>query len=308
MNAPQRIPSSLRLSLAAALWLAAVKFAPNYLYRLLPRAWVAELTLPTYSMICQIVTLTAGLLVTRASLPSLREALGAQRVPGRSALVTLLAAPGVFVAASALALTIAEPYLLRELQTSGPGITKKNAGAFGQAVTQAPLLVTLVWGAVLAAVCEELLFRGAIWSAIRALVIGARVSASRVARHRAAMSGALATFGSAAVFGWMHADMNGSVGIVRVVATTCLGFACGLARFATGSVLAAMLLHVTYNTLSVGLGRGWFASAADPLLSAVPNPLLFLAGGALVCCTAILVATRIMRNVPPSAGPESGGS
>jgi hypothetical protein len=33
-----------------------------------------------------------------------------------------------------------------------------------------------------------------------------------------------------AVFGAMHADMRGSVGIVRVVSTTCLRLACGMAR------------------------------------------------------------------------------
>ena len=41
-------------------------------------------------------------------------------------------------------------------------------------------------------------------------------------------------------FGAMHADMKGSVGIVRVASPTCLGLACGSARLATSTVFVPM--------------------------------------------------------------------
>ena len=157
-----RVPEKLALPLAAAIWLAYVKYAPNYLWRAFPRTWLAELTSPTYGMICQAVTLAAGLFTSRALLGRPLGALGITRPPGAGVLVALLAAPAVFVAASSLALTIAEPYLLRELATEGAGATQRNAGAFGQAVTRAPLFITLVWGTIFAAISEEFLFRGAI--------------------------------------------------------------------------------------------------------------------------------------------------
>ena len=49
---------------------------------------------------------------------------------------------GIFIA-----IEIAEPYLVEELAREGAGASRRNAGAFGKAVTEAPLLVTLVWGA-----------------------------------------------------------------------------------------------------------------------------------------------------------------
>ena len=109
----------------------------------------------------------------------------------------------------------------------------------------------------------------------------------------------IATLGAAAMFGFMHADMKGSVGIVRVVATTCLGLACGSVRWATGSALASVLLHFAYNTLSVGLGRGWFASTSGPMLSAVPNPLLIIAGASIAAL--LLLTTKAVRRAPASS-------
>jgi len=154
----------------------------------------------------------------------------------------------------------------------------------------------LVWGAVLAAIAEELAFRGALFGAVEksALMLLARDEAS--GRSRAALlSGILAVVLAAAAFGAMHADMKGSVGIVRVATATCLGLACGSARFLAKSVFVPMMLHFGYNSVSLGLGRGFFRGDSDPLLSVVPNRLLALAAMGVFLAIAASVARRASR-------------
>lgn len=65
-----------------------------------------------------------------------------------------------------IALQIALPTLLEELKTRGANASQQNAGQFGRALTQAPILTTLVWGAVLGALGEELFFRGLLWTTL----------------------------------------------------------------------------------------------------------------------------------------------
>jgi membrane protease YdiL (CAAX protease family) len=286
---PDKLAAVKLLGIAVA-WLALGHYLPLVLWHALPRALLDSLSLPVYSMICQAVTTVVGLAASWGLLRAPRDELGARLPTGWDGAITVLATPLAFVLASWLALKIAEPYLLEELATQGAGASRKNAGAFGRAVTQAPLLVTILWGAVLAAVTEELMFRGALFGAVRA-------ATSRLGRA----SGIVAVVLAAAVFGAMHADMQGSVGIVRVASTTCLGLACGGARLLSGSVLASMLLHFTYNTISLGIGRGWFQGASEPLVSVVPNPLLAMAvGAALVSgALAIIRARRAALPLPP---------
>jgi membrane protease YdiL (CAAX protease family) len=100
---------------------------------------------------------------------------------------------------------------------------------------------------------------------------------------------------AAAVFGAMHADMRGSVGIVRVVSTTCLGLACGTARLMSGTVLVAMIVHFAYNAVSLMLGRGLFRGDSDPLVSVVPNRLLALAALGALVALGVSVARRASR-------------
>jgi membrane protease YdiL (CAAX protease family) len=263
-------------------WLALGHYSSLFLWHALPRALLDLLTLPAYNMICQVLTTAVGLGVSWALLRRPREALAAHLPGGWDGAVTVLSAPLVFVAASWLALTIAEPYLLEELAMQGAGASRRNAGSFGKAVTQAPLFVTLLWGVVLAAITEELMFRGALFGAVQAAT-----------RRLGRVSGAIAVVVAGGAFGAMHADMKGSVGIVRVVSATCLGLACGTARLLSGTVIAAMLLHFIYNTISLGVGRGWFHGSSDAILSVVPNPLLALACAGFVVALAIAIARRI---------------
>jgi membrane protease YdiL (CAAX protease family) len=270
---------------------------PDLLWRALPDVVLDSLSLPGYSMLCQVATTLVGLGAARLVFERPAEALGANKPAGWDLALAALLAPALFVLASFVAIKIAEPYLVAELAREGAGASRRNAGAFGRAVTQAPLLVTLVWGAILAAITEELAFRGALFGAVekssRALFTRGEASSGR--SRADSVSGLLAVVLAAAAFGAMHDDMKGSVGIVRVASATCLGLACGSARLVTSTVFVPMMLHFGYNSVSLGLGRGLFRSDSDPLLSVVPNRLLLLGALGVFLAVAVSVARRASR-------------
>ena len=85
-------------------------------------------------------------------------------------LATAAASPVVWTGAVWLGLTIALPTLMEELRTRGPGASRQNAGALATELTSAPVPALLVAGVVLAALAEESLFRGAIWSTVQGFV------------------------------------------------------------------------------------------------------------------------------------------
>jgi membrane protease YdiL (CAAX protease family) len=294
---------AIKLWAIAALWLLTGRVLPDLVWRALPDVVLDALSLPAYSMFCQVATTLIGLLAARLLLVRPAEALGAKRPSVWHLGLAAVLAPAVFALASFAAIEIAEPYLVAELAREGAGASRRNAGAFGRAVTQAPLLVTLVWGAVLAAIAEELAFRGALFGAIEqgALALftrrepGADVAASSSQGRGKLLSGVLAAGLAAAAFGAMHADMKGSVGIVRVASATCLGLACGSARLVAGTVFVPMMLHFIYNSVSLGLSRGLFRGDSEPLLSVVPNLLLALAAVGVVLAVAGTVARRSSR-------------
>lgn len=281
----------------AALWLLTGRVLPDLLWKALPDVALDSLSVPAYSMLCQVATTLVGLGAARLAFVHPGEAVGANRPSGWHLALAAILAPAVFVLASFAALEIAEPYLIAEIAREGAGASRRNAGAFGRAITQAPLLVTLVWGAVLAAIAEELAFRGALFGAIEksALALFASSDAPSGRSRADILSGILAVVLTAAAFGAMHADMKGSVGIVRVASATCLGLACGSARFVAGTVFVPMMLHFVYNSVSLGLGRGLFHGDSDPLLSVVPNRLLALAALGIFLAVAISVARRASR-------------
>jgi len=80
--------------------------------------------------------------------------------------------------------------------------------------------------AFLPPVCEELLCRGFLFSAFRARFGGLR-----------------AVLLSAALFGVLHLDVH------RIPATALAGIALGYVRLRTGSILAPILFHMTYNAI-----------------------------------------------------------
>jgi membrane protease YdiL (CAAX protease family) len=267
---------------------------------LIPDVLKAKITYPQFLIGSQLVTLAVGLVLTWQMVHAPRHTLGL-RWPRPAQLTTvLLLAPLTYLIASVTAIRIALPYLLEELAERGPGVAREAAGEMGRQLGHGPLVTTLVWGALLAAVGEELLFRGALWSTIEQLVPKRAIAESdrlhrTAARLYRAIPGLVATLVSAGIFGVLHYDMRGAVGIVHAVATTCLALACGLTRHVTRSVIPPILLHFLYNTLVIGLSRRWFGDAADPLLPGVPNTLVYLAGIGVLGALGLAALRRARR-------------
>ncbi len=277
--------ATLRLLAAAGLWLLLARY-------LLPLAsgwappWVQRaVSWSTFRALAQGAGLGLGLGLWAALAPGGVGRLLGARPGGRSLLASALSAPLVWVGSTALALAIALPTLMEELRTRGPGASRQNAGALAAELTGSSLPMALLTGVVLAALAEELVFRGAVWSALQAaleLLLGpldVQEELGPTAWQRVQgwlLRGWGATLGAGLLFGGMHADMPGGVGLVRVVATTCLGLAAGAARTVSGSLGAAVVLHLLHNTFSLAASRGWFAGLG-PSVYGVPLPML---GGA----------------------------
>jgi len=281
----------LRLLFVSASWLLALRKGGWLLAALLPTRWLSQLSLPGFSMLVQALATAVGLGLTFALVRKPREVLGIVR-PSKGALAkTLLVAPALFVATSVLALQIAMPWLLEEIEQGRVHASRENAGAMGQALQEAPLLSTLLWAALLAGVTEELFFRGALFTLVRNAVRRVKSNAER-------MAGAVAVVASAALFGFAHADMPGGVGVVRIVSSVCLGLACGLARLTARSLWAPILLHTTNNVLALAVARKWLDDGSAPLVFALPNRLLALAGVGLIVMISLTVSRMLMSRRP----------
>jgi hypothetical protein len=78
--------------------------------------------------------------------------------------------------------------------------------------------------------------------------------------------------------------MPGGLGIVRFVAALGLGFACGVARQLSGTVVAACVLHLVFNALSIATVRRWVVTSALPMKWGAPTAISAVAvvGVALV--------------------------
>jgi membrane protease YdiL (CAAX protease family) len=281
----------LRLAAVTLVWLALARWLERAGAYLIPDAWKRHVELQTFLIGCQVATAAAGLGLAFALLARDRAAAALGLAPpprARDVAAAALLAPALFVAASAVALRVALPVLIAEATARGPQVSRENAGAFGRTLTGAPLLPTLVWGVVLAALTEELLFRGALYALIERL-------AGRLVPHRVAAL--VAVTGAAIVFALLHGDLAGGVGIVRVVSTLCLGLACGTARYVTGSVVPAVALHLVHNTVAVGQARHWFAGDGPPPFETLPLPenLFALAAVGLVAFVGLLGAAALAR-------------
>lgn len=281
----------LRLCILSVSWLLALRHAGWLLAKLLPNAWLAQLSLPSFSMLAQVSATAVGLGITLALFRDPRPILGVARPDSRALTHTFLVTPALFVAISVLALEVAMPWLLEELQQGRVHASKENAGAMGRAVQEAPLLSSLLWAALFAGLAEELFFRGVFFTFVRDSVL-------RFSPNAAHVAGLGATLASAALFGFLHADTPGGVGVVRIVSTTCLGLVCGLARQLTKSIVAPILLHTTYNVLALAVARKWLDVGSEPLISALPNGLVLLAGagiGAVISLNAFRMAMQRRR-------------
>jgi membrane protease YdiL (CAAX protease family) len=317
----------LRLLFVAAIWLLVTRLALDYGALLLPLGVAHQLTLEAFLTLAQAATTAFGLGLAALVLRAPREELGLRGASARPIGLGALSAPLVFALSLAVGIAVALPTLLAELHRGGAAVSQQNVGELGRALEHAPLWLTLVWAAVAAPVAEELLFRGAIWSAFQRLFAPAAIGEAKAAppsslppeliddgalvkaarRIGAALrSGGFATLASAAVFGAMHLGMAGGSGIVRVVSATCLGLACGTARHLAGSVAAPLALHVVYNVISIGHSRGWFVTPSFPAMYGMPTLLLVAAGVSAVLLVIAMIAPRLGRRRAAPVPDEIG--
>jgi membrane protease YdiL (CAAX protease family) len=300
---------SLKLALLFTFWFSAFVLLRDYAALALPREVARQLSVESYLCAVQLLATTLG--GVAAALLLRRQAaseLGLVHPGFRPLLMALLLSPALYVAASYLAVQLALPTVLVELRRGGSQLVRQNAGEVGRALLQAPLSVALLWAVVASPIGEEFLFRGALWSAARRLVesLWPSASAAKAELPEGVLqpsrllglltsvggwlrAGGVATLLSAAVFGYLHSDLSGGQGIIRVVATTSLGLGCGLARQQTGSLWAPIAMHMAFNTLALAGARRWIVTESFPTHLMVPSLATLLAG--LGVTLALLLAT-----------------
>ena len=260
----------VRHGVVSVAWLLLLALGPRALFLLLPRALFAPFSPTLIEIVLQIVTTGLGLVLVWFVGRDVVRILGATRPQPLVLAKTALAAPLVHVISSWAALKIAEDMLVREYEQRGSGTSQQNAGAMAQQLLQAPAILVFLWAVLLAAVVEELLFRGVIWGAIERAIKLFRKSSGEDLDH---VAGTVATVGSALIFSAMHL-MGGVVGgvlVLRLVSTLLLGLACGLVRQMSRYVWPAVLLHLVNNLLSLPTIRRAAISESLPVLGGVPS-------------------------------------
>ncbi|MEZ4224161.1 MAG: CPBP family intramembrane glutamic endopeptidase [Polyangiaceae bacterium] len=301
--------------LVAVAWLVLFRLLARYAVYLLPDSFANTLSLQAYLAAVAVVATLIGLGIAWVVLPEPRAALGLGRPSARGLALSAGLALPAYVLVSAAAIAIALPTLLDELRRGGRALAQQSTGEFGRALVQSPALLTLLWGAVISPIAEELLFRGALWTWLQRVT--ARVMASRQPLEPADSTalpagvitdgwglrtikgtaahlrdGGLATLLVGAVFGYLHMDTPGGLGIVRAVSAFGLGFATGLARHLGGNVWCAVVLHVLFNTASLATARRWVVSEAFPLKYGMPTLLIVAAAVSALATLGLHLATR----------------
>jgi membrane protease YdiL (CAAX protease family) len=284
----------------------------TYGIAILPRALLRELTLEAYSTLVQLSTLGVGVGLAFALLARPDDALPLRMSRPRSLLLTAALAPLVFSACTTVAFLVAKPTLIAEILEGGRELAQKSTGRFGRELVESPVLLALAWGALVSPVGEELFFRGALWSLVQRIVErfgasepesenalpSALLEPSHIERALSAsgrwfVGGGLTTILVGLLFGLLHRDMPGGLGIVRFVSALGLGFACGVARQVSGSVAPAVVLHALYNALSLASVRRWVVTEAFPMKNGAP--MLVTIGGVVggVVAVVLLKSRRV---------------
>lgn len=288
---PIRTPSDTwRLLAVVAVWAGVFELLSLYGFDLFPRALLHQLTLEAYLTMVELVVLGAGLGAAFALLPHPEAALPL-RAAVKPVVTAALLAPLVFSASTTLAFVVARPTLVAEILAGGREHAQANTGRFGRELVASPAFLAFVWGALVSPIGEELFFRGALWSLVQRAVNRLRESARSAARSdlpAAVLSPSAVEAAARRVLGWLaeggattlvvglffgllHWDMPGGLGIVRFVSALGLGVACGVARQSTGSVAAAIVLHMLYNGLSLATVRRWVVTETFPMMSGAPT-------------------------------------
>jgi sodium transport system permease protein len=141
-----------------------------------------------------------------------------------------------------------------------------------------PLAADLLFLAVTPAVCEELLFRGAILSGLRG-TLGARWAVGL----------------QAVLFGVFHFSPY------RFLPTALLGLALGYLAVASRSILPGMIFHALNNALAIVVLRSGATDLLDP---ATPGGTRILVASLLVSLAGLMLARpRPHQEVPSPAPP-----
>lgn len=312
LKAYRLVPASLGGSISFAQWMAAVEATAVCLG--LGLAWL--------------VLRAPG----RLSLPT--AALGRLAPSGLSWLHVLLLSPLVYVSAIYFGQQAALDTLLREIREGGRQLAQAGLGDFGRGLAASSLLATFLWVGVMAPISEELMFRGALWGAFQRGIEklrgvagpkppshelsadakasadpeSVRLSGSLIqdpawlkplrAAGRALLRGGFATLLVMLLFGAMHAEFDTGLGIIRIVSALTLGLCCGVARQASGGVVAPILLHAAFNCLSVATDQRWVVSETFPKWKLVPSLLVYVGGAGLLVSAVLWLVVRLLKPAP----------
>lgn len=266
---------------------------------LLPVSFARTLTLPTYLAGVQIITLSLGLIAVRA-LSKRDPALPRDLLPrcagsdagcrlGPIVFGSLLLAPLAYCVCHSVGMWLAFDTLIEELAEKGRQAVQQQTGELGRQARVDSLYTLLPFTVLIAPLGEEILFRGALYGSV--LRFFRRSKQEEVARKeetggtgpRELLVGPfVAVAVTTLVFGLLHADTPGGLGILRVASATLVGFSCGLLRLWSGGLWAPLALHAGYNFLSLGTLRSWFTTAEFPTKFGLPTLLLPVAALGLV--------------------------
>jgi|GEM_PF-2768360 len=313
----------------ATLWVLTYVILARYGALALPDSLAREMSLPTYLVFVQLTTVLLGALGLRLLIRQrLHESLLplADSSPKRSLRLVLsacLLAPALYAVAHALGMYFAFDTLIAELAQKGRAAVQAQTGELGRSAAKDSLWLIVPFTVLVAPFGEELVFRGGLYGSLHSLV-RARVSRKSavdspspgsseeipgLSRRRngipAELRNFLAEHGwavliSTAVFGALHADTPGGMGILRVVSATSLGLACGLARAFGGSLVFPLALHAFYNLVSLGTMRGWWVTPAWPSRFALPTLLIPIGIAGLFALSLGYWLTRPTRDAGPS--------
>jgi sodium transport system permease protein len=211
-------------SIPSALWCLALAVPIHFLVQGL----LLQLQPPVVVRILVAAGLSIALFI---GLPAAAAHLGRVRWPSGFALA--LPRPLALLAGMVLGASL-WPLVLRFLE-QGTALEERHEemlAALRQARESSAAL--FLFGTIVAAVAEELFFRGYLFAALRA------------------RSGPAVTIGVTAVlFGLTHVFNAGALGLDRLVPSTLEGLVLGLVCWLSRSVLPGMVLHVCHNTVLV---------------------------------------------------------
>jgi sodium transport system permease protein len=202
------------------------------------------------------------------------------RLPPRA--LGIAPAPARFVAAGVL-IGVSAWYLNLRLVEMLVTVERDEVEALERLVERPPLAIVMLSVALAPAVCEEVLFRGAL---LRGL-------ASRIPPVAALLI-------AAAMFAVYHAKP------VQMLPTFTLGLVLGALSMRAGSILPTVIAHFLNNAMAIVVHR----QESEPLSRGLEeHPELVLAGlGALfVLGAAVAIASPLAPPAPPSAGGDAGG-